>query len=92
MNSDIFHSSFHISVVRRFLTWNLRLCFPDVNGEIKAAFEDLVPATNGMHLTTFKLSVCFVDVMKTRPQFLDGNLLSRLCLEPVIDSSCLTWF
>ena len=47
MGPDVFSSSYHVEVVRSPLTRSLVARFPDVNDEIRSAFEEYVPQTEG---------------------------------------------
>ncbi|KAG6885315.1 hypothetical protein C0993_003292 [Termitomyces sp. T159_Od127] len=45
MGPEAFHDSYHVEVVRSSLTRNLVARFPDVQDEIRSAFEELIPQT-----------------------------------------------
>ncbi|KAG6887831.1 hypothetical protein C0995_012331 [Termitomyces sp. Mi166 len=45
MGSEVLQSSYHVDVVRSPLTHNLVARFPDVQDEIRSAFDDYIPQT-----------------------------------------------
>lgn len=44
---EAFHDNYHVEVVRSPLTRNLAARFPDVQDEIRSAFEEFIPQTQG---------------------------------------------
>ena len=47
LGAPMYLDPYHIDIVRGSMTRNLGNKFPDVRDEIEAAFDDLVPKTDG---------------------------------------------
>ncbi len=78
---------YHVEVIRGALTRNIAACFADVQDEIRAAFTDHIPMTEGMKLSSIADGGARLTLLQTGSKFRHTKWPCKLYAERVTGCS-----